>query len=268
MKINQWRQVELVQEFLEINGQTCSIWFTQSRKPTVFMFHGLGGSHFGLCFLAKELAEDYRVVIVELPNHGKSFFTSETSFDFLHEWAEQTVQTLSERFSEPHFILAHSFGCLCLGREITQNYPVVFLNPAVGLKPLQAKTIELFTKLQPVYLLQNTRPISLLKGFILLKIKNQLNFKRICWNTYHTLISPRQNFYQARMLRLSTQPALLMNTNPQLVVSGKDDTLSPKRTLTELKEVFPNSSIQVIDGGHLLPLESPVKLTEIIKQTF
>ena len=52
----------------------------QGEGPTVVLIHGLFGSLDNLGLLARPLCEQYRVISVDLRNHGASFHSSEMSY--------------------------------------------------------------------------------------------------------------------------------------------------------------------------------------------
>ncbi len=51
---------------------------------------------------------------------------------------------------------------------------------------------------------------------------------------------------------------------PALVLVGRDDALTPVRYATRLRDELPRAELVVLDGGHLLPLVSPVEVAEHI----
>ena len=52
----------------------------QGQGPAVILIHGLFGSLDNLGLLARALCEQYRVISVDLRNHGASFHSSEMSY--------------------------------------------------------------------------------------------------------------------------------------------------------------------------------------------
>ncbi|MNY74968.1 hypothetical protein D3C86_2141260 [compost metagenome] len=50
-----------------------------------------------------------------------------------------------------------------------------------------------------------------------------------------------------------------------LVVCGLDDTTASQRDSLELENVFGNSPLHFLKGGHLLPIESPERVAALIK---
>jgi hypothetical protein len=52
----------------------------------------------------------------------------------------------------------------------------------------------------------------------------------------------------------------------KLIVCGLEDTTAKERDSAELEVIFPKSPIEFLRGGHLLPIESPDRTAERIKQ--
>jgi pimeloyl-ACP methyl ester carboxylesterase len=58
-------------------------------------------------------------------------------------------------------------------------------------------------------------------------------------------------------------------TCPTLVLGGKEDKLISQEKLEKLARAIPNAQLQLLDNcGHMLPLEKPVELNEILDQWF
>lgn len=76
------------------------------RGPWVVFVHGLFGQGRNWTTIAKGLADDHRVLLLDLPNHGESRWTGRV--DYL-DMAEQLAAEL-ERLEEPVTLVGHSMG--------------------------------------------------------------------------------------------------------------------------------------------------------------
>lgn len=77
-----------------------------SGEPLVIL-HGLFGSLDNWQSIGKMWAKNYRVVLVDLPNHGKSIHTDFFSYDYM---AKEVANLLEELKIEKANILGHSMG--------------------------------------------------------------------------------------------------------------------------------------------------------------
>lgn len=63
-------------------------------------------------------------------------------------------------------------------------------------------------------------------------------------------------------------PALAHSKLPITIIAAKEDEIAPLATLTAMAKALPHSSLQVIEGsGHMLPIEQPSKVADIISKT-
>jgi pimeloyl-ACP methyl ester carboxylesterase len=79
----------------------------QGEGPPVLILHGLFGSARNWATIAKRLAERYRVLAVDLRNHGDSPHAPSMSYD---EMAEDVLSLIRERGLGPPAIVGHSMG--------------------------------------------------------------------------------------------------------------------------------------------------------------
>ena len=78
--------------------------------PALVLLHGLGGSRSNWAFLAPELARTRRVLVVDLPGHGRS--TALPAAPGLGPYADRVAKLLEEEGLAPADVVGHSFGGL------------------------------------------------------------------------------------------------------------------------------------------------------------
>jgi esterase len=79
-----------------------------SAGPRIAFCHGLFGQGKNWTSIAKALAADFRLILVDLPNHGRSAWTDSVSYA---QMAEQVGALLHERSGgEPLTVVGHSMG--------------------------------------------------------------------------------------------------------------------------------------------------------------
>ena len=75
--------------------------------PRVVLMHGLFGQGKNWTSIAKALADQARVIMVDLPNHGRSGWTESVTYG---EMAVAIADVLSEDGAEPLSVVGHSMG--------------------------------------------------------------------------------------------------------------------------------------------------------------
>lgn len=78
----------------------------QSTVPVVLL-HGLFGSSDNLAVIRRHLEKDYRVISIDLPDHGNSPHFTEFSFD---AWAQEVITCIQQHTDQAVNIVAHSLG--------------------------------------------------------------------------------------------------------------------------------------------------------------
>ena len=84
------------------------------RGPTVVLLHGLGSDADDWLPVARDLARDHRVVLVELPGHG---ITPMATPFALEQAAMALDRAIAEQASEPVVLVGHSVGGLVAADE-------------------------------------------------------------------------------------------------------------------------------------------------------
>ncbi len=78
--------------------------------PPVVLLHGLGGSRSNWAFVAPELARTRRVLVVDLPGHGRS--TALPAAPGLKPYADRVAKLLEDEGHAPADVVGHSLGGL------------------------------------------------------------------------------------------------------------------------------------------------------------
>lgn len=76
-------------------------------RPTVVLLHGLFGSSSNLHAIAQALADDYRVLVPDLPNHGRSPHSDDISYPAM---AQAVADWLDALGVEEAWLAGHSMG--------------------------------------------------------------------------------------------------------------------------------------------------------------
>jgi esterase len=78
-----------------------------SQQPWVMLIHGLFGNLDNLSGLRRQLSDDYQVLSVDLPDHGKSSYSAKFSFN---DYAKKLIAVIEELGIEQIALIGHSLG--------------------------------------------------------------------------------------------------------------------------------------------------------------
>ena len=75
------------------------------QGPTLVFLHGLMGRGKNFTGVAKELSKDFRMVLIDLPNHGESYWTETFSYTDMAQAVADEIKG-----DAPVYLLGHSMG--------------------------------------------------------------------------------------------------------------------------------------------------------------
>lgn len=82
-------------------------WFERGSGPTLALVHGFGGAASNWTLVAPQLAEHYRVIVVDLPGHGGSSALPGPPLQ-IDPYADRVAELLDE----PAVVVGHSLGAV------------------------------------------------------------------------------------------------------------------------------------------------------------
>lgn len=83
------------------------IFSVSPTAPWIILIHGLFGSGDNLSSVRRNLAEDFNVLTVDLPDHGESPHLKDFSFS---DWVERLINVMDNEHIESTYLLGHSLG--------------------------------------------------------------------------------------------------------------------------------------------------------------
>jgi pimeloyl-ACP methyl ester carboxylesterase len=112
-------EAKLDERLLEVKGGRVR-YLTAGAGPPLVLVHGLGGSATNWCEVAPVLARRYRLLIPDLPGHGRSDPLPAVSG--LHSFADRVVAVMEEEGGVPAPVVGHSLGGL-IALRLALRYP-------------------------------------------------------------------------------------------------------------------------------------------------
>jgi pimeloyl-ACP methyl ester carboxylesterase len=273
MNYNDWIAKNMTKRSVTVRDCQVAVWQSPllTDRPTMLLVHGITGDHFGLVPLAYELSKDYNCLVIELAGHGASEELKFEDADDLQAWFVEAHDEINRQIATIDSVCAHSFGCMAVvGKSnAARTTKTVLLNPVPhpsGIYRQYAHMIVGFSSFWALF--YNLRVFVFLRGLTLAKVNTREARKRVGWVSKYSRPSYRQVIYQAKLVDiiLDTTAYADVKDKMSLIVCGLEDTLADQRDSLELEAVFGNSQVMYLRGGHLLPIESPERVAQLLRK--
>ena len=242
-----------------------------SFRP-VLIVHGLFGSSQNWQTFAKRLIQNnFRVITVDLRNHGNSFHHD------VHNYEEMVSDLTSviEKLGPPVDIIGHSMGgksamlLSCLHPSYVNKLAVLDIAPVKYTHSQLDKVLALlnvdlssFTKRSDVdRILSKDIPDKRERSFLMLNLdrKDEALKWKINLNALRRCMPEIMDFPQKN----------LKFTKPSLFVSGSNSSYIKKEYLRHIKNIFPNYRLEVIrNSGHWIHADNPEDLFLTLRDFF
>lgn len=271
MNYQAWAEQHLTPVSLHELGKVTTAWMTkESDKPIVVMVHGIGGDYSGLVPLAVELADTYRIIIVDLPGHGRTDAVRLPNAVSLRRWFEGVLAKVRKDFGKPALVIGHSFGCSAvIDESVLKKYKVVLLNPVPTPSEMYARYARAIMHSASLWAyVYNWRFLIYLRGRALIKVHTKPARLRVKWVGLHSKPTYTQTVFQAGLVDMILDGSAYKYVGSgkvALVLCGLYDTTARERDYLEMRTVFGDTRVIFLKGGHLLPIESPERVAQVIK---
>ena len=251
------------------NGAKTSVYFQKnSKKPLAVLIHGFGGNAFGMSFLSQEMSKNWRIVLVELPSHGKSSLQKIEKSADLRRWNAEIITKIEREFGEISLLVCHSFACASVSGEISRKIPTVFINPVFKTPESFQFFGELSAKSKFFAIFSNLPIFSPFKVFFLIKTWRAKSWKNVFANLFRSFSSAKQLAFQGKMTKIILENPLLAKSSKSvaMLVVGSHDAMSEKLTKQQKSDIFEKAEVFEMKTGHLLPMEFPEILAEKLEK--
>ncbi len=269
--------------FINIRG-TKVHYLEQGQGPTILMIHGLNGvaQHFGYQVLG-ELAKDHRVIAIDRPGSGYSVRhkRSSAALDVQADIVAGVIDTLE--LGKP-LIVGHSLGgAVALATALRYPDKVAGLALIAPLTHMPREISKAFAALGIPYLW-----LRKLVGWTLaipLSIRNRAKVLDVVFGPESApadfglrgggLLSMRPSHFVAASTDLQALPLALPAMQrsygslklPVAVLYGRGDRiLDPQEQGQALVDALPGAQLELIDGGHMLPITQPEATSALIRR--
>jgi len=241
----------------------------QGQGQTVILIHGLFGSLDNLGLLARALSEQYRVISIDLRNHGASFHSSEMSYPA----QAADILTLMDRLSiTDATLIGHSMGgkvAMLVAKSAPARVTRLVVADMAPVAYPHARHQNVFAGLNATL---RTPPQSrseadaLLAQYIDIAGVRQFLLKSFArgddgWGWRFNVPALEQNY--ANIMGWPEDARCF--EKPVLFIKGGDsDYMQPEHSATALAQ-FPAAKVRVIAGtGHWLHAEKPLLFNKLV----
>ncbi|HET8795525.1 MAG TPA: alpha/beta fold hydrolase [Arthrobacter sp.] len=245
----------------------------ESGSPIAFL-HGLFGQGKNFTQIAKALQPDFRSLLVDLPNHGKSDWTD--SFDYI-ELADLIAEKLRSGIAaqEPVHLVGHSMGgkvamVLALRHpELVERLVVVDISPVSGgsmgefehlLDSLASLRLEKLSRRKDAdEALAEAIPQRTVRGFLLQNLRSSDDGFR--WQANLELL-------RDELPAIGGFPTLNADRfeHPVLWVAGQKSPYIKPEHAPVMRELFPRTAqITIKDAGHWVHSERPEVFVSVLR---
>ena len=235
----------------------------QGQGPAVILIHGLFGSLDNLGLLARALCEQFRVISVDLRNHGASPWNPAHDYPAL---AGDVAQFIRTHVGGPAAVLGHSMGGKAAMVVALESPDLVERLVVVDIAPAASRTtlIDALRAMQQVPLAACTRRSEVeaalaasiadpaVRAFLVQNVTTGPN--GLGWAV--NLAALERNF--SAIAGFPEMPDGCVYSRPTLFVVGeRSDYVRPEHHC-EIARLFPAATIEVVAGaGHWVHAEAP-----------
>ncbi len=246
---------------------------TFGKGDPVIILHGLFGTLDNWQTLAKRIAEEYMVYLVDQRNHGRSPHSVEHSYPLMAE--DLRVFMEAEWLHEAH-IIGHSMGGKA-AMQFALNYPeMVSKLVVVDIGPNQntgnhQSVFDAFFSVEINQLSSRTEAMNLMKkhvsdqGILQFLLKN-LSRKKDGGFKWKMNLEALYKNYKAILAEVKGEEIF---TGETLFIKGAKSDYLQKSDLKDIQTLFPNAEMVTIeDAGHWVHAEQPELLLQAVLHFF
>ncbi|MDF1697178.1 MAG: alpha/beta fold hydrolase [Saprospiraceae bacterium] len=235
----------------------------------IVILHGLFGMLDNWQTIAKKLAEEYMVILVDQRDHGKSKHTDEFNYTLL---AEDLHLFLEENWIHRCHIIGHSMGgktamqFASMHPEMIEKLVVV----DIGVKAYAPGHELIFKALMevPIEKVESRKEVELIisnyiddAGVRLFLMKNLQRIKEggFRWKMNLSLLHRE---YKNIIAEIHSEESIDVDT---LFIYGKKSRYIIPSEIESIQDVFPDSQFEALDAGHWIHAEKPDELVGLLK---
>jgi esterase len=243
----------------------------QGEGQPIILMHGMFGSLSNLGVVGRDLAKHYKVIAVDLRNHGESPHSMEMDYPVM---AEDIIELMDNLELPQAHLLGHSMGGK-IAMQVALNYPARVNRLIVAdIAPVTYKPDRHGGVLEGLKTLATARPSSRKEADQLLAtyveesstraflLKNLIRKEDGCFGLRLYLAGILDNYYDNLTLAPTGRPF----AGPTLFIKGENSAYIQDKHKEEVLRLFPKAQLKVIaSAGHWLHAEKPETFNKIVR---
>ena len=246
------------------------------------MIHGFRGTRQGMDLIVKHLP-GYNIIVPDLPGFGEGDSLADYSIDAYVAWLQHFIHDL--KLSRPPILMGHSFGSIIVSAYASE-FPET-ISRLILVNPIGAPALEgpkrVLTNLAIFYYWLGEKMPSLLaqpwlqsQAVVMIMSTTMAKTKdkklrayihaqhRQYFSRFHTAQSVSESFKTSVSHNVRQYAPRI--TVPTLLVAGSQDDITSVEKQTELRALFPDASLHIIEHvGHLTHYETPDQVAALIQ---
>jgi len=234
----------------------------------VICLHGIGGHASNFAQMTAHL-HSYACWSVNLPGYGDSArLDRPTDFSMLSEWLAEIIDQLDK--GAVHLV-GHSIGGMlglehaCRRPDQTASLTMLGATSAFGGKDDSFKTAFLKARLAPLDAGTTMQQMAEQAIAHLVGSHCDEGARLAGMNSLAQVSEPVWRDILGCLVTFNRRDDIATIKKPVCIIAGEEDTNAPARTLQKMAKTFLHAEYHCLNGvGHLLPLESPAKIGQII----
>ena len=244
-------------------------YFSQGDGPTLVLIHGMYGSASNLRTVSKAFSDRFRVISMDLRNHGDSPHQPDMDLACM---AGDVLETLDAINVDMVHILGHSLGGK-IAMQLALNHPQMISKLVVadiapvryrqthsdvldGLIALENAKIR--SRREADEILSSFEADQSVRGFLLTNLVRRDGEEYVLRLNVTAIAN---NYYDRLMAAPEGEPF----TGPTLFIKGQDSAYIQEKHGESIESFFPCADLQVIPGvGHWLHVEDPLAFNNMV----
>jgi len=242
---------------------------SQTDGPIFLFIHGIGGNKTNFQPLISCLP-DSQCWAVNLPGYGSSALLDvELTFPALSDWLGQFIE---RQIGQPVHLVGHSIGGMLALEHIIRapeqaaSLTMLGATSAFGGRDDQFKNAFLEQRLAPLEMGKSMYEIAQMTVPDLLGAKAEPQARQAAIDSLSQISEHQWRAILSCLVTFNQREQIASIKKPVCVVAGEQDQNAPAPTLQKMAQKFPHAEYHCLNGiGHLLPLEAPSQIAQIIK---
>lgn len=244
-----------------VRGVEIACWTNRAdwreSKKCIMFIHGSGGDHTNWVYQYSRLGDGFNITVMELPGHGSSGGTGESSVPAYVQWVKETMEVFGVK--KP-VLVGHS-----LGAAISLTFAFTYGDLLSGVVPIGGGVRMPVNPAILDGLLQDPGPILEMAAKIAVAKANRERFSKLLMNGFAAVRPDVVHGDFSACNRLDITDAVASIKVPTLIICGMEDKMTPPSLSEQLRDLIPGSRLALVEGaGHFAMMEQADVFNEIL----